>query len=141
MDVTQLNTELMATLKAIPALGGRIYDGYIPGKLETDASGFIRPYVLLLAGIPADLPAERDLTRLADTTVADWAPQTNCVGPTPTHARSCAQLVAQALTNARIGNHWLLPDPDGFRAATPIQDNQVAPARFYLPLPWRLTTN
>lgn len=141
MDATQLNTELTATLKAIPALGGRIYDGYVPEKLPTDGAGYILPYVLLLSGITADLPEERDLTRQVDTTVHDWAPQTNCVGPTPDHARKCAQLVAQALTNTRIGNHWLKPDADAFRVATPLPDNQVTPARFYLPLSWRLNTN
>jgi len=95
----------------------------------------------VFSGLTTDLPEERDLTRLADTTVHDWAPQTTCVGPTPGHARDVAVAVAKALTNARIGNHWLLPDPDGFRTATPLIDNQVTPARFFLPLPWRLTTN
>lgn len=141
MDATLLDAQLTVTLKAITALGGRIYDGYVPEKLPTDGAGYILPYVLTLSGITADLPQERDLSGQADTTVHDWAPQTNCVGPTPGHARACAQLVAQALTNTRIGNHWLKPDPDAFRVATPILDNQATPARFYLPLQWRLTTN
>lgn len=141
MDATQLNDELLATLRAIPALGGRVHDGYVPGKLPTDGAGYILPYVVVFSGITSDLPTERDLTGLADTTVHDWAPQTNCVGPTPAHARAVAQVVQAALTNARIGNHWLLPDSDGFRVSVPLIDNQVTPARFFLPLPWRLTTN
>ena len=140
MDPTQLHNELMATLQAIPALGGRIYDGYTPDKLPTDSAGYILPYVLVFSGLSADLPGERDLTGLVDVSVHDWAPQTNCVGPTPSHSRSCAQVVAAALTNTRIGNHWLKTDPDAFRVATPLIDNQVTPARFYLPLQWRLTT-
>lgn len=140
MDATQLNTELTVTLKAIPALGGRIYDGYVPEKLPTDGAGYILPYVLLLSGITADIQ-DPDLTGKTDTQVHDWAPQTNCVGPTPAHSRACAQLVAQALTNTRIGNHWLTPDADAFRVMKPLTDNQVTPARFYLPLSWRLTTN
>ena len=141
MDATQLNNELLATLRAIPALGGRVHDGYVPDKLPVDGAGYVLPYVVVFSGITTDLPAERDLTGLADTSVHDWSPQTTCVGPTPGHARSCAHLVSQALTNTRIGNHFLLPDSDGFRVAVPLIDDQVSPARFFLPLPWRLTTN
>ena len=140
MDVLQLHNELMATLQAVPALAGRVYDGYVPDKLPTDNAGYILPYVVVFSGLSTDLEAERDLTGLVDTTVHDWAPQTTCVGPTPGHARNCAQLVQDALTNARIGNHWLKPDNESFRVAVPLIDNQVTPARFFLPLPWRLTT-
>ncbi len=140
MDVTQLHTELMATLTAIPALGGRVYDGYVPAKLPTDGAGYILPYVLVFSGITTDLPAERDLAGHVDKHTHDWAPQTNCVGPTPAHARTCAQLVATALTDARIGNHWIKPDSEAFRSNTPILDMQASPSRHYLPLSWRLTT-
>lgn len=141
MDATLFNEQLLAILRAIPGLGGQVFDGDVPTKLPTDGAGYIRPYVVVFSGLSADLPGERDLTGLADTSVHDWSPQTTCVGPTPAHARAVAVAVKSALTNARIGNHWLLPDPDGFRVNVPIRDNQVTPARFFLPLPWRLTTN
>lgn len=141
MDATQLNEQLLATLRKIPGLGGQVFDGDVPTKLPTDGAGYIRPYVVVFSGITTDLPTERDLTRLADTAVHDWSPQTTCVGPTPAHARDVAVAVKAALTNTRVGNHWLLPDTDAFRVSVPIRDNQVTPARFFLPLTWRLTTN
>lgn len=139
MDATQFSAELEAKLKAIPALGGRAYDGYIPSKVPTDPAGYILPYVLFFSGVTADI-GDESLCGTVDTLVHDWAPQTNCVGPTPGHARACAQLVQAALTNTRIGNHRLKPDTDAFRVAVPIKDDQATPARFFLPLSWRLTT-
>lgn len=139
MDATQFSAELEAKLKAIPALGGRAYDGYVPGKVPTDGAGYVLPYILFFAGIPADI-GDPDLTGMTDTLVHDWAPQTNCVGPTPGHARKCAEIVAAALTNTRIGNHRLHVDTDAFRVAVPLKDDQATPARFFLPLSWRLTT-
>lgn len=139
MDATQFTAELDAKLKAIAALGGRVYDGYAPSKIPTDPAGYVLPYVLFFTGITADI-GDPDLTGMTDTRVHDWAPQTNCVGPTPGHARSCAELVKAALTNTRIGNHRLHIDADAFRVAVPLKDDQAIPARFYLPLSWRLTT-
>lgn len=140
MRATQFHAELMAALKAITALGGRIYDGYVPAKLPTDGAGYVLPYVLVFSGLTADI-GDPDLTGKADTLVHDWSPQTNCVGPTPGHSRMCAEMVQDALTNLRVGNNWLKPDDDGFRVAVPLKDDQATPARFFLPLSWRLTTN
>lgn len=140
MSASQFHAELMATLKGITALGGRIYDGTIPAKLPTDGAGYVLPYVLVFSGITADI-GDPDLTGRTDTLVHDYAPQTNCVGPTPGHSRICAEMVQAALTNTRIGNHPLKPDTDAFRVAVPLPDNQVTPARFFLPLQWRVTTN
>lgn len=95
---------------------------------------------MFFTGIPADI-GDSDLTGMTATQVYDWTPQTNCVGPTPAHARACTEMVQTALTNTLIGNHWLKPDTDAFRVAVPIKDEQAIPARFFLPLSWRLTTN
>ena len=141
MDATTLTAELIGALNAVPALAGHVYDGYVPDKLPTDNAGYILPYVVVFSGLTTDLPEERSLTGLVDTTVHDWSPQTTCVGPTPSHARACAQIVQHTLTNLRIGNHRMKPDTETFRANTPVIDSQVTPSRFYLPLPWRLTTN
>ncbi len=139
MDATQFSAELEAKLKTIIELNQRVYDGYVPEKLPTDGAGYILPYVLFFAGVTSDI-GDPDLTGQTDTLVHDWAPQTNCVGPTPGHARACAGLVKSALTNTRIGNHRLHIDTDAFRVAVPIRDDQATTARFYLPLSWRLTT-
>lgn len=139
MNATQFTAHLETVLKAIPELAGRIYDGYVPSKLPTDGSGYILPYVLIFSGVTADI-GDESLCGTVDTLVHDWAPQTNCVGPDPAKARACAQYVQAALTNLRIGNHRLKPDADAFRVAVPIKDDQATPARFFLPLSWRLTT-
>ena len=140
MDATALHNQLMDALRAIPELGGRIHDGYVPNTVPVDAAGYIRPYVLVMSGIPTDID-DPDLTGSTDLNVADWYPQTNCVGANPDHARKCAQIVSNALTDARIGNHWLKRDNETFRVSTPILDTQVTPTRHFLPLSWRLTTN
>lgn len=140
MPSAQYHSQVDAILKAIPSLGGRIYDTYVPDALPTDHAGYVLPYVLIASGIPTDLgdPGMCDKT---DMTAHEWRAQTNCVGPSPSHARACAQLVANALTDAKVGNHWLKPNPDAFRAEVPIKDEGVeGRARFFMPLFWRLTT-
>lgn len=139
VDPNALHDALIAKLEALPDIGARIYDGYVPDRVP-EVGGYIRPYALVMGGMGADLPAERDLSRLTDVGVLDWAPQINVAAPTPTQCRQAAQQIRAALTNTWIGGGWLQPDPDAFRITTPILDNQVTPARFYLPLSWRLTT-
>lgn len=119
---------------------GNVFDTQVPTTLPKDPSGYIRPYVLIFAGAPTDLPEERDLTQLTDMDISDFRFQTNCAGPTGGHARDLADQVRLALTNYPIGAGFIKPDPDSFRADV-IADNQVTPARFYMPLMWRLTTN
>lgn len=138
-DPNVLHARYIALLRALPDVGQRIYDGYVPASVP-EVAGRIRPYIVVWSGIGSDLPLERDLTGLTDTGVLDWAPQTNVVAADPSTCRIVAQQARSALTNQPIGSGWLMPDPDGFRINVPIQDNQVTPARFFLPLPWRLTT-
>jgi hypothetical protein len=119
---------------------GNVFDTNVPTTLPKDPSGYIRPYVVIFAGAPTDLPGERDLTMLTDVDISDFRFQTNCTGPTGNHSRALADQVRLALTNLPIGAGFIKPDPDGFRTDV-IADNQVTPARFYMPLMWRLTTN
>ena len=140
MGATQYHDEVTALLNAIPNLGGRVHDTYAPDTLPEDSLGYVLPYVIVGSGVVTDLELERDLTGRADTTVHDWRAQINCVGPTPNHARLVAEDVIAALTNARVGNHWILPDNDAMRARVPVKDDEVKPPRFFLPLFWRLTT-
>jgi hypothetical protein len=118
---------------------GNVFDTQVPKTLPTDSSGAIRPYVVTFSGTPTDIPIERSLTQLADLDLADFRFQTNCVGPTGQHARDLADMVRLALTNLPIGAGFVKPDPDGF-SSNVIPDNQVTPARFFMPLMWRLTT-
>lgn len=141
IDPNALHEALMTRLKALPGVGERVHDGYVPDKLPESPPGFVRPYLVVHSGLGSDLPGERDLTGLTDVTVLDWASQITCVGATPTIARQVAQQVRVALTNLPMGGGWLGPDPDAFRVKVPIHDDQASPARFFLPLPWRLITN
>lgn len=140
VDPNTLADLLLAKLRSLPDIGARVYDGQVPERVP-EAGGYIRPYIAFHAGLAADLPGERDLSGLVDLTVADWSAQTTVVGPDAGICRRAAQQVATALTNLPIGGGWLMPDPDAFRVTKPIPDNQVTPARLYLPLQWRLITN
>ncbi|MFF5791131.1 hypothetical protein ACFY5D_03690 [Paeniglutamicibacter sp. NPDC012692] len=142
VDPNALTDLLLAKLRSLPDIGARVYDGIVPAKVPTDPSGqYIRPYVAVFSGLGSDLPGERDLTGLVDVTVLDWAPQTTVVGPDARSCRQAAQQVAAALTNLPMGSKFLMPDADAFRVTKPLTDSQVTPARAYLPLQWRLTTN
>jgi hypothetical protein len=127
-------------LATVPGLfPGNVFDSQVPTTLPKDSAGFIRPYVVIFAGTATDIPEERDLTNLADMSVSDFRFQTNCVGPTGSHARDLADAIRLALTNLPVGGGFIKPDPDSFRTDV-LPDNQVIPARFYMPLMWRLTT-
>lgn len=139
-DEDALTQALKALLQTIPGLETNVYVGTVPEKLPMDGV-YIRPYVVIFAGIGSDLPEERDLSLLADTTVVDWAPQTTVVGASATACQQLARAVKEKLTNRYLGTGWLLPDADAFRVAKPITDSQVTPARAFMPLNWRLLTN
>lgn len=140
VDPNALADLLLAKLRSLPDIGARVYDGIVPAKVPM-AGDYIRPYIAVFAGLGSDLPAERDLTGLVDTTVIDWNPQTTVVGPDARTCRLAAQQVTATLTNFAIGGGYLMPDADAFRVTRPLTDTQVTPARAYLPLPWRLITN
>jgi hypothetical protein len=118
---------------------GNVFDTHVPQTLPVDVNGFIKPYVVLFAGAVNDLPEERDLTNLPDMSISDFRFQTTCVGPTGQHARELAHTVRLALSGLAIGAGFIKPDPDAFRTDV-LKDDQVTPARFYMPLMWRLTT-
>lgn len=141
MDEVLLYEQLLTRLKALPYIGGAVHEGYVKGKVPEDANRNILPYLLVFGGLASDLPAERCLSHEADPDVLNWLPQINAVGPTPGVALKVAVQVRKALTGAPIGNHWLKPQADAFRVSRPILDNQVNPARFYLPLNFEVITN
>lgn len=139
LDEVTLADELEAALRSITELGGRVHNGSVPNAVET-RGGFIRPYVVMFAGLAGDLPLEVCLAREVDRRVLNWNPQINCVGADPNQALGVAVAVKNKLTGLRIGNHWMKPDSDAFRINRPQLDTQVSPARFFLPVSMNLLT-
>ena len=129
---------IFAKLQALPGI--TVYDGFVPTKVPTDTSGYIKPYVVLFAGVGGDLPAERDLTQLADAASMNLAFQTNCVAASAGICRAVAHDVRQTLLNVPLAGGFIKPDDGSFDTATPIPDTTITPVRLFLPLPWRLTT-
>jgi hypothetical protein len=140
-DPYLLYVPIRARLAVITGLGGNIYDGFVPTTIPKDSSGFIRPYVVIFAGTGTDLPAERDSTGLVDMDVLDWPFQTTVAAADALSCMRLAHDVRLALTNLPVQAGFV--KPDGYSATggdRPLLDNQVTPARFYMPLMWRLTT-
>lgn len=136
-DPVVLQAIVSTRLRALKGL--TLYEGQVPGKLPQDAQGYILPYVVLYAGLGRDRAEERDLSGLADPTRGDWPFQTTCVGANPTICLAVTRDVAATLTNLPVGGGFI--KPAGFDTPLPLVDNQVTPARFFLPLQWRLFTN
>lgn len=139
-DPYLLYIQIRDRLETIPGLSG-IYDGYVPTTIPKDASGYIRPYVVIFAGTGTDLVAERDMTGLVDMGLLDWPFQTTVAAA---DALSCMRLARDVrLTLANLPVQAGFVKPDGYSEIggdRPLLDNQVTPARFYMPLMWRLTT-
>lgn len=115
------------------------HDGHVPKTLpETD--GYIDPYVVLWAGI-GDNPFEPTACGTHSTDTLVWDFQTTVVGATADICRAAASAVRAALVNLPIGSGRVKPNPDGYNQQSPILDTQSSPARLYIPLQWRITTN
>lgn len=137
-DPLALHALVLPVLQDLP--GSTAYAGQVPDKLPQDAQGYVLPYVVLFAGLGGDVPAERDLSNLVDTDGAlDWPFQTTCVGASSTICLAVARDVARALTNRPVGAGFI--KPSGYDTPLPLVDNQVTPARYFMPLQWRLLTN
>lgn len=137
VDPSLLSAAVMAALETIP--GVTVFDGYVPKALpETD--GFPDPYIVLWAGV-GDNPEEPLAHGVHDTDSLIWDFQTSVVGAGPDICRTVAVQVKARLTNLRVGTGRVKPNPDGFNQQTPIPDYKESPARFLLPLQWRLKTN
>lgn len=137
VDVTALVQTVTEALEALDDVG--FHDGYVPKSLpETD--GYIDPYVVLWAGL-GDNPPELTACGSHGTDTLIWDFQTTAVGANATICRDVAADIKTALTNLTAGTGRVRPNPDGFNQQTPILDTQTSPARFMLPLQWRLITN
>lgn len=128
---------VMAVLRTIP--GVTVYDGFVPSSVPMTGT-YINPYIVLWAGAgdePDELTA--DGIQDGDSVVFDF--QTTVVGANPDICREVTKAAKAQLTNLQAGTGKVRRNPDGFNQATPILDTQTSPARFMLPLQWRLITN
>lgn len=139
-DPLTLQASILQALVAIPALNGRVHDGYVPDKVAVDSANYVLPYVVFFGG-SGDYPSEdlADGTLDGDSLILDF--QTTAVGPLSGHAAAVDVMVREALLNLHVGTGRVKPNPDGFNQQTPIRDTNVTPARFMLPRQWRLITN
>lgn len=136
-EVAPLAEAILTKLKDITGI--TVYDGHVP-KAVPEAGGFILPYAVLWLGT-GDNPNEPTScgTHNTDTLVLDF--QVTVVASNTPAVRAVAEAVKQSLTNLAAGKGRIKPNPDGFNQQAPILDTQTTPARFMLPLQWRLITN
>lgn len=137
VDPADLVAPVTAALEAIG--GTSFYDGFVPEKVP-ETGGYIDPYIVLWAGVGDDsdeLPA----CGIQDGDSIVWDFQTTAVGADPEICRAVARDIKASLTNLSVRTGRVRRNPDGFNQQTPILDTQTTPARFMLPLQWRLITN
>lgn len=136
-----LYVSVRTQINAIAKLGGNIFDGVVPTTLPKDANGFIKPYVVVFAGTGTDIESERDLTGKVDMDILDWPFQTTVVAADAISCMRLAHDVRLALSNLTVLAGRVKPDAYSTTGNDkPQLDNQVTPARFFMPLMWRLTT-
>lgn len=136
----QLFADVRARVQTLAPLGeGLVFDGLADKAIPVDRSGAIRPYVVLGAGIGSPIP-DQPLCGVPSWDAIDWRFETRCFGPTADHVRRLAWDLTLALSGFRVADGLVKPDDDAFRIDAPIADPGIVPARFFLPLPWRLVT-
>lgn len=136
-DIEQLVADVITALETVPGIG--VDDGYVPRKLPETAT-YVDPYVILWAGL-GDNPPELTACGTQGTDTLVWDFQTTAVGADASICRAVAKAVTAKLTNLPAGTGKIRRNPDGFNQQSPILDTQTTPARFMLPLQWRLITN
>ena len=136
-DIEQLTADVLAALEELPGL--TVDDGYVPRALP-ETGGYVDPYVILWAGL-GDNPPELTACGTQGTDTLIWDFQTTAVGADAGICRAVARDVDAKLTNLPAGTGKIRRNPDGFNQQSPILDTQTSPARFMLPLQWRLITN
>lgn len=124
---------------AVQLAGTGFYDGYVP-KVLPETDGYVDPYVVLWAGV-GDNPFEPTACGRHNEDTLVWDFQTTVVAASPAACRSAAKAVKERLMNLAVGTGRVKPNPDGFNQQAPTLDTQTTPARFMLPLQWRITTN
>lgn len=121
-------------------LEGNVFDGYVPEKIPEDASGFIKPYVVLFANPGTDIYEDRALSLTVDYTGSRFTFQTTIAGASAEQVRGLAHDVKLYLAGYRIGQGSISPIDEQQRAAMPMLDDRVTPARLFIPLQWEIAT-
>jgi hypothetical protein len=137
VEPSALVSTTLAALRTIPGI--TVYDGSVPTSVP-QAGAYINPYIVLWAG-NGDEPDEltADGIQDGDSIVFDF--QTTVVGANPDICRAVTKAAKAKLTNLQAGTGRIRRNPEGFNQQSPILDTQTSPARFMLPLQWRLITN
>ena len=136
-DPSPLVATILAGLRTIPGI--TVYDGSVPNSVPTTGT-YINPYIVLWAGV-GDEPDELTADGIQDGDSLTFDFQTTVVAANPSVCRSVTAEAKAKLTNLPAGTGRVRRNPDGFNQQTPILDTQTSPARFMLPLQWRLITN
>lgn len=117
-----------------------VYTGVVPRAVPTYRDGTIKPYVGLWVSNSVGDPAMSALDSLSPTDAVRVRVQTQIVAATEADVYETADLVTKALTNAPVGQGFLLPDAEQHANAFVLTDFTSAPPVPYLPLLWRLET-
>jgi hypothetical protein len=136
-DPTVLVTTILTALRTIPGI--TVYDGFVPTSVPMTGT-YINPYIVLWAG-NGDEPDELTADGVQDGGSLVFDFQTTVVGANPGVCRTVTKAAKAKLTNLQAGTGRVRRNPDGFNQQSPILDTQTSPARFLLPLQWRLITN
>lgn len=137
-DPTTFPDILRGAILSSPDLD-QFFDGHVPEKVD-ETGGYIDPYVVLWAGL-GDNPFEPTACGTHNEDTLIWDFQTTVVAASADVCRRAAKDVKARLMNLSIGTGRVKPNPDGFNQQSPLLDTQITPARFMLPLQWRITTN
>lgn len=117
-----------------------VYDGVTPHRLETYATGEIKPYIIVWVGHGSGLGEMEHLGALADVDSVRASIQTQIVAANERDVWDVAELVQGRLTNHLIGGHPVKPDDLSQPYAAVMVDENVTPHRRFLPLLWNINT-
>lgn len=137
VDIAALTEQVTAAEDEIT--GTTNYDGYVPSSLPQSGE-YVLPYFVNWFGI-GDNPDGPTADGRQPTDSLVWDFQITAVASNAPACRAVARALKQKLINKSVGTGTLRINPDGFNQQAPILDTSVTPARFMLPIQWRLTTN
>ena len=127
MRITEIIQALTAALDGIQNTA--VYTGTIPADVPLYRDGRTpKPYILLWVSQPTGIDAMRSVAGCADR------------GADVNTVMHLSEEVRGRLTGHAIGGHEVRPDEPQQQTAYPEFDTTTPPARAYVPLVWRLTT-
>nr|DAX60666.1 MAG TPA: hypothetical protein [Caudoviricetes sp.] len=139
MRITEIIQALTAALDGIQNTA--VYTGTIPADVPLYRDGRTpKPYILLWVSQPTGIDAMRSVAGCADRDSQTLTIQTTLVGADVNTVMHLSEEVRGRLTGHAIGGHEVRPDEPQQQTAYPEFDTTTPPARAYVPLVWRLTT-